>query len=132
MNYTLNKQLNGLLTSAGLTAQKNDLVLGFTNGRSESRADLSDAEASEMIQYLEKVIGGHSEASNKMRRRIISYAHQMHWHLADTQAVDIKRLNNWCEKYGYLHKPLNNYSYDELPKLVSQFKAVFADTLSKL
>jgi hypothetical protein len=32
----------------------------------------------------------------------------------------MQRIYAWVEKYGYLHKHLNKYTYEELPKLVSQ------------
>jgi hypothetical protein len=35
---------------------------------------------------------------------------------------DYKSFHEWVIKYGYLKKPLNRYTYNELPKLVSQFE----------
>ncbi len=131
MNSALNKQLNGLLTSTGLTSQKASLVLGFTGGRSESRAALTDAEALEMIAWLKTQGNNNDDAANKMRRKIISYAHQLHWYLPNTQTVDMARIDGWCTTYGYGHKKLNDYTYNELPKLVSQFRLVFKSFLIK-
>lgn len=132
MNSSNNKQLNGLLTSTGLSDQKDNLVLGFTGGRSSSRADLTDAEALQMIAWLKLQNKNVDERANKMRRKIISYAHRMRWYIEFTQTVDMQRLNGWCIKYGYLHKPLKAYTYKELPALVTQFKAAFMSVLSKL
>ncbi len=132
MNPALNKQLHGLLTQTGLTPQKADLVSGFTNGRSDSSKDLTNEEAKKMIAYLNSTADIHNEKSNKMRRKIISLAHEMHWHLSGTQKIDMPRLNAWCVKFGYLKKELNKYRYNELTTLVTQFTAVYNSYLSKL
>jgi hypothetical protein len=127
-----NKQLYALLNKTGLTADKANLVAGFTEGRSESTKDLTYFEARAMIRWLQVKAELHEDGSHKMRRKIISMAHEMHWHLSGTQKVDMKRLNDWCKTYGYLAKELNKYSYKELPMLVSQFKIVYDKFLKKL
>jgi len=35
---------------------------------------------------------------------------------------DYSAVKAWVTKYGYLKKPLNRYTYNELPKLVRQFE----------
>lgn len=132
MNPALNKQLHGLLTQTGLNEQKANLVTGFTAGRSDSSKDLTNEEAKQMIHYLATKANEHGEAANKMRRKILSMAHEMHWHLTGTQKVDMERLNNWCTTLGYGKKALNKYTYEELPKLVTQFEFVYKYYLSKL
>jgi hypothetical protein len=132
MNPALNMQLHGLLNKAGLMPQKADLVTSFTKGRSESSKELTNDEAKEMITYLTSITDASDAASQKMRRRIISMAHEMHWHLPGTQAINMQRLNEWCENFSYDKKKLNAYTYNELPKLVTQFKIVYKDYLSKL
>ena len=132
MNPALNKQLHGLLTQAGLHEQKATLVMSYTEGRSESSKDLTNVEAKLMIAHLANIANENGEASQKMRRRIISMAHEMHWHLTGTQKIDMERLNDWCCVFGYGKKVLNRYSYRELPKLVTQFEFVYKDYLSKI
>ena len=34
-------------------------------------------------------------------------------------------------QYGYLHKPLNDYTAKEMPKLFAQFKALKEDVVAK-
>jgi hypothetical protein len=131
MNHAQNRTLHGLLTKRGLLEQKGIIVYGFTNGRSESCKDLSFEEAAEMIDYL-KSQDKTGPGANKMRRKIISLAHEMHWHLNGTQAIDMPRLNGWCQKYGYLHKKLNDYTYKELPKLLTQFQLLYKDYLTNI
>ena len=111
---------------------KEVMVAGFSGGRECSSKFLTSDEANAMIRHLQQLLGNKDDKANNMRRKMISYAHQLHWHLPGTQKPDMPRLNAWCKQYGYLHKPLNEYTYKELPKLVSQFKAVFADILNKL
>lgn len=132
MNPALNKQLHGLLNKSGLSTQKESLVHSYTNGRSISSKDLTNDEAKNMIGYLNGVVNVESFASNKMRRKIISMAHEMHWHLPGTQKIDMVRLNDWCVKFGYMKKELNKHAYKELPTLVFQFEAVYKSYLSDL
>lgn len=132
MNPALNQQLHGLLTQAGLNEQKAALVSSYTQGRSESSKDLTNEEAKQMIGYLANVANVNGEAAQKMRRKIISMAHEMHWHLIGTQKIDMDRLNGWCANFGFGKKVLNKYTYMELPKLVTQFTAIYKHYLSNL
>lgn len=131
MQPHLNKQLHFLLSATALTPQKASLVLSFSDGRCESSKELTDVEANNLIGYLKNQKNLKADADNKMRRKIISMAHEMHWHLSGTQTIDMERLNHWCEKYSYLKKPLMGYSSDQLPTLVSQFQKVYKDYLVK-
>jgi hypothetical protein len=132
MNISLNKQLHGLLTQCGLNEQKAALINSYTAGRSESSKDLTDGEAAQLICFLATKANEHGEAANKMRRKILSMAHEMHWHLPDTQKVDIECVNDWCIAYGFGKKLLNKYTYNELPKLVTQFTQVYKSYISKI
>lgn len=109
---------------------KDIMLLGFTSGRSSSRKDLTFHEAADLIKHL-KQTDPNAPASEKMRKKIISMAHELHWKQADSKA-DMKRIDDWCKKYGYKHKSLDNYSYHELPTLVSQFEKMYQDFLNKL
>lgn len=132
MNNQLNAQLNGLLNTTGLVSQKEALVLSATQGRSESRKDLTDSEAIGLINFL-KQQPQPTAKEDKMRKKIISMAHEMHWHslVNGKWKPDMKRLNDWCIKSSYLKKELNKYTYNELPKLVTQFSKVYASFLKK-
>lgn len=134
MNHAQNRTLNALLTATGNVPNKSDLVLSFTQGRSESRKDLSFEEARQFINWLQKQPKP-EDAANKMRRKIISMAHEMQWYGPRTpeggNKVDMQRLNGWCEKYSLMKKKLNDYTYNELPALVTQFTEVYKDYLHK-
>lgn len=137
--HHLNRQLHALLHSTGLLHRKAELVEGFTRGRSSSSKDMNHYEAIDMINYLQAQPKAHlaslttsddKAAADKMRKKIISLAWQMNW-TKDGRA-DMARISHWAEQYGYLHKPLNNYTYKELPKLLTQFQAIFKSYLKSI
>ncbi len=118
--------------------QKANLVEGLTKGRTDKSSELNNVEANELIRYLRSQLppmrhDGQKVKADKMRKKIISYAWQMNWVL-DTMPVKVNmdRVNAWAIKYGYLHKALNEYTYQELPKLVSQFENLYNSYLSGL
>lgn len=121
-----------LLGQQGLLKNKDDLVNSFTRGRSTSRRDLTNQEAINLIAYLES--GGSPEImkAEVMKSKLISMAHEMHWKLPNGK-IDMDRVNNWCEKFGYLKKKLDDYVYRELPKLLTQFEmGPYRDYLKKV
>lgn len=154
MTQALNKQLHALLNSTQLMPQKAVLVTSFTNGRSDSSRDMSQYEAIELIQHLKSIqtqaqantaphpkhisqqlptIKTDKERANTMRRKIIALAHNMGWSAkhptSGNKIADMKRINDWCKKYGYLHIPLNDYTAAQLPKLVTQFDNLYKSFL---
>lgn len=112
---------------------KKDLVFSFTDGRSESSRDMTDQEAKEMINYLENIKTA-PDPADRMRKKIISQAREMHWEKRDNgkRVADMARVEAWVIKYGVLKKPLNDYKINELPALVTQFDKVYKDFLNKL
>jgi hypothetical protein len=121
------KKLMSLLTKANLQGRRHAIVWDYSNGRTESSKELTDPEILRLIRDLKK---GFKELdrADQMRKKIISQAHEMGWEHPGNK-IDMAMLNTWCVKYGYLHKPLNSYSYKELPKLVTQFDNMYNDFL---
>lgn len=120
------KHMGALMAWLNIQAHKDTIILSHTNGRTSSRKDMYYGEAAALCQWLQQQYdqAHHQEAAaNEMRRKIISKARRLKWELP-TGKADMLAINNWCMKYGYLHKPLNQYTYSELPKLVSQFSNV--------
>jgi hypothetical protein len=113
--------VNTLLSKLGLQARKTDIITGFTGGRSSSSRDMSFNEASALIQHL-KGLDPQERKAEVMRRKIISMAHEMGWHLPGGNKIDMRRVDAWCLKYGYRHKKLDGYQYKDLPLLVTQFE----------
>lgn len=142
MNKKLNGELHALLNQTGLTEQKPSFVFQYTNERSSSSGDMTDKEATALIAWLRKqpqIVQAKKKyieqknSCDKMRRKIIAKAHLLGWNTAidGSLKADMERINNWCTKFGYLKKLLNDYSFEELPELVGQFEKMYLDTLEK-
>lgn len=138
MNNLLNK---GQLTAIAVTCNqlhiskeaKAVMVAGFSDGRCTSSKDLYSNEARDMLLHLE-TLKPVDHSRNKMIGKILYYAHEMGWTKTnrDNKVVaDGKRVDNWMLSHSYLKKKLNQYTYNELPKLVSQFEQVYKSFLSK-
>lgn len=107
---------------------KEDLVYQFTNGRETSSAKMDIRECQALINHLGSLNKENSDKGDKMRKKILSIVHELGWE-TPTGKIDWKRLNDYLNKYGYLHKHLNDYQYHELPKLVTQFENLQKTTL---
>jgi hypothetical protein len=133
------KAIYTLLGKFGLRDEKESIVRSFTANRTDSTRAMKDKEAAALIGHL-KSMDVVDTRSDKMRKKILSMAHEMGWSSSakateDKQAkrkIDMEHVNNWCKSHGYLHKPLDDYTYNELPRLVSQFEQVYKDYLKKL
>lgn len=133
------KAIYTLLGKFGLRDEKESIVRSFTANRTDSTRAMKPAEAAALIGHL-KSMDVVDTRSEKMRKKILSMAHEMGWSSSakateDKQAkrkIDMEHVNNWCKSRGYLHKPLDDYTYNELPRLVSQFEQVYKDYLKKI
>lgn len=99
---------------------RHELISNFTNGRTGSLKELTPAEYRELCNALDNQ-SSKAEECNTMRRKIISCFKYCGYTLEDGKA-DMHAIYAAVIKHGYLKKPLNKYSYDELPKLVYQFE----------
>ena len=116
------KCLNTIVGKLGMSKEtKQMMVSAFSGGRATSSKDLYLDEATAIIKHL-KSLDNDEPKAEKMRKKMISMAHEIGWETKPRRA-DMKRLDDWCKKFGYLHKSLDNYTYKELPKLVSQFES---------
>jgi hypothetical protein len=131
------KAIYALLGDNGLRDEKESIVNGFSGGRTTHASELTNAEAAALIGHLKSLDQTEGRAT-KMRNKILSMAHEMNWTTSPLtplqmergkKKVDMQRVNNWCSKYGHAHKPLDDYSYNELPRLVSQFEEVYKSHL---
>lgn len=126
--------INTIISKQKVTKDvKEMMVAGFTAGRSVSTKDLYYQEAAMMISHL-KAKDPNKDAAEKMRRKILYFAHEMGWvKLKNGKLVaDIQRVDEWCLKFGHVKRKLDNYTYQELPKLVSQFQAVYKHYIQSL
>ena len=139
MNHTIerHRRLYGLLRDTGTNNYRHELVYSYSHGRTENSAELTDLETDELIRHLIQMLkpkpeGNHPTQSGvdykgqQMRRRILSLCYTMGWSVwneaKQKHDVDMSRLNNWMLHYSYAHKPMNDYSYGELQRLVVQFE----------
>jgi len=144
MNHTIgrHRRLYGLFHDTGTEKYRHDLVKDVTHGRTENSADLTNLEADELISHLEKLVqkphgptrSGVDYKGQQQRRRILSLCYTIGWTIwsdkGQKHLVDWDRLNGWLIKYGYLHKPLNDYSYTELQRLIVQFENMATSILT--
>lgn len=131
-SYKSHKHLYQLLKETNLMEMRHELVMSYSQGRTENSALLYPTEIKQLIDYLKSIRGtvhkpqNDFEAGDKMRKKILSLCYTIGWvrFSAHRQkmVVDMARLEAWMKKYGYLHKSLNDYKYNELPELVSQFE----------
>ena len=128
-----------ILAKRGLTEMKPHLVSSQSDGRTEHASQLTVSEMSALINRLQLApelrFDTTKTAENRMRRRILSLCYSIGWttfnRVKGKHEPDWKRLEAWLTKYGYLHKArLNDYTYNELTKLVTQFEN-FAKTEMK-
>jgi hypothetical protein len=119
------KRLHTLLSKAGISDKEHkvQLISNISAGRTTSSKGLTCKEADALMRYL-ITSDPHAEGITRMRRNIIAMAHEMGWKVQRDGAwiADMNSINSWCEKYSSLKKPLNDFRYEELPALVTQFK----------
>jgi hypothetical protein len=137
------RQFRAILAKLKIMDMKDDIVLDASDGRTEHASELSQDELQQLIETLnEKSFTEETELklrrdykANNMRKRIFSICHQIGWIKwsddKNKMIVDIDKLTEWLKKYGYLHKNLNDYKYNELPKLINQFENVFKNYLNQ-
>lgn len=128
---TLHLLLNRL--NMNTADDKEQFAWQYSDGRTTKTSELTIKEYSLLLLDLQKLTNK-QDAANAMRRKIISKAHEMSWTTLKNDIVkaDIKRIDDWCKRYGYLHKGFNEYTAQELPRLVSQFDNVYRDFLKRI
>jgi hypothetical protein len=122
---------------------KGDLIQQYTEDpKKRSTKDLSNGQADELIAFLKmsNPPAQIDQKANRLRRKFLSICHQLGWYKKDKAdrvvlnaeqkpVLDYARIDNWCEKHGKYHKTLQEHSYNELQKLISQFNEVMYQTV---
>lgn len=127
------KAINATLAKMGLMSDKADIVLNATDGRTSHSSAMSFEEAKALLAALNrnvKATQATPKPSQKMVNKLFAMAHEIGWIKGVTMVTpagitckkDYSRVHAWVDKFGYLHKPLSQYTYAELPKLVAQFE----------
>jgi hypothetical protein len=111
------------------------LVMGFTQMRTGRVSEMTMQEGRELIKHL-KGLDPDEQKAERMRRKLIGMAYERDGlgRMASKEQKEntIEKLNAWCIKYGVKHKPLNNYTVNELPALLTQYEKVTDDLLKRL
>lgn len=129
-----------ILSERGLKDDKDDIVRQISEGRTTSAAALTFNEAQQWIKAM-NARPTKEDPRKRMVNHIIAMATEIGF-VKWVQKVDtngqLKMVRNyadlhtWILKYGYLHKKLNDYSYEGLPKLVTAFKNLYLDKLKNM
>jgi len=137
--------IHTLLRNKGLSEEKPRIVSEASGMRTIRCSKLYYDEAQNLINMLNgKKPTDHrprtTDKGDKMRKHIIAMAHEIGF-IRKEKVVIIQQpgeiieknnyddLHKWIEKFGYLHKPMDKYTYKELPTLVTQFKQVYASKI---
>lgn len=129
-NSTSHRRLYKIFSVTNTYEDRHEIILDFTAGRTNNSSELSQEEIEQLIYDLEthqRRMGiplTDFQKGETMRRRVLAMFHQYGFTKYSTlyrkMVVDFERLDAWMIRYSYLHKKLNEYSYSELVKLVSQ------------
>lgn len=121
------------LINAGIKQERSELIMDFTKDQKRSLTELSAWEYNEFLNWLNRLFPSKATedevSRNNQRRKIISLFRKMGWQFGGK--ADMERIYAWVIKYGYLDKPLNEYTYQELPKLVTQVETIYTKFLTE-
>ncbi len=109
---------------------KESIVMAFTGGRTKHISRMYFAEAAALVGHL-KGMDVESASADKMRNKVLMYAHEMNWRFPGSVKIDMAHVNNWCLEFSYLHKKLDEYTHKELPVLVTQIEKAYKSYLEK-
>jgi len=134
MNQAQYRAAYAILNRRGLQQQKENIVAGISGGRTTSMRQLNHDESIALIRYLKEQQPTANDSS-KMIGKIFYYCHEMGWTKKNKHGktvADGQRFDEWAVKHSYLKKKLQAYSYEEMPKLVSQFEQVYKHFLKSI
>jgi hypothetical protein len=127
-----------LLAQRQLMEDSPAIASQYSNKRTTHISELTVAEGIHLIKTLTAQSTAKTPEET-MRRKLISQAREMGWVITVPNEqgkhivkADMPRIQAWCKTYGYLHKDLNSYNLDELPKLLTQFGIVHKQFLQEL
>lgn len=124
------KAIHSAISKKGLKDSKKSIIKEASAERTESTKDLTYQEAQKLLMFLNNDKTSEQQGIDKMIRKLMAMAYDIRWittySCVDADQVKTKKnysqVYEWVKKYGYLKKELKNYSYSELPKLLTQFE----------
>lgn len=130
--YSAFFRIHKRIQDTGITIERSEIISDFTNGNKQSLQQLTPWEYNELLNWLNRTfpVGVYPPVSqlNVMRRKIISLFRKMGYQ--EKGKADMERIYAWVLKYGLLKKPFNQYSFDELPQLVTQVESMYKKYLN--
>jgi len=140
---TLISKFYAELNRLGIKDLKDEIIWVFTDGRTTHVSELSFQELSELLKtkFPDKPLapsrpGGEKiDYSDKLRKRILSICHQLHWNKINYNTgrhdIDWQRLSNFLQNH-FGNPNLNHYSYEELQnKIIPAFNSMLNNYLNK-
>lgn len=125
--YALTFYLFGRLKIANDKDARHEIVRSVTNGRTEKLSELEGLELHELNEHLKRLTATPTDIDKikleRQRRKFFSICHLLNWEL-DNGKLNYDVINEWLLKFGYLHKPLNEYTLKELPQLITQIESI--------
>src|SRR5690554_190035 len=112
-----------------------ELIQNMTNQEKSSLKELTPHEYKILVNGLVQVKGNiwseKEQRKDRQRKKIIANLRKLGYTLDDGRS-DMRRIEEWVIKYGYLHKPMNSYDENELPMLVTQVDKMLEKFIQKL
>lgn len=137
------KKLHAMLNNAGMMDHKRELVEYFSNGRTSSSRELTQAEAINLFAHLgDKVSEQHQQKQSMdlMIKKMFALAWQMGYdqprnneqeHLEPKLRVR-QNLQNWLySKHSAVRKELRTLTYAELMTVLNQFERMYNEFKNK-
>lgn len=107
---------------------RSDLCLSVSEGRTKSLKELTPVEINLIEKHLFTIGNAvttptfEEVSGERMRKKLFGIFRDLGWYVAGKP--DYKKINDWIDKHGYLHKPLSRYTNKELPKLITQAETI--------
>lgn len=130
------------LKKRGFDFERDELIEMFTEGRKSSLRELTATEYHLFLNWLKEnnddaavfrreFEKSEKQVANNQRRKIIALLVKLGYTTPEGKA-DMPRIYAWVDKYGYLSKPMNQYTIIELPKLVYQAEQFYKSHIERL
>ena len=119
------------MQAVGYKLERGELILTYTEGRTESLTGLSDPEYKGLITHMRSLVDN-LVANNvviRQRRKVIALLCEIGY-VTEDKKPDMPRINEWCRSFGHLKLPLNSYFNNDLTKLVYQAEQVYQSFLN--
>jgi len=117
-----------LLSKAGVNDDlRHSLVYHWTSGRTSSTKELSELELAQLIHRLETDYGFARKINMQVReqlRKKRSYILAIASKVGILEKNDWDKFNRFMKTRSVLHKPLYDYSLNELDDLLKQFRSI--------